>query len=81
MNPAFFESSHYFVKNKTQIFVNNPDAKTYNEFNVFIKDLDIEESPIWSGLPVSAQKVQKKQKFEDLIDLLRKVQDVGDEQI
>ena len=84
MDMKFFRDpeNHPFVTNGDKIIVPGFTAKNHEEYLERLKDLeDIEESPIWAGLPFSAEDVLKKQKLDKIIKSLLVIQDVNEEEI
>ena len=76
-----FEISRPLVKHSGKTIVANFEAKTFEDYLEWINNLNLEESPIWAGLPISAEEVLNKQKIERLMTSLRMIQDINEEEI
>ena len=84
MDMRFFTdpTNHPFLKHEGKVIVSGFDPNTFNDYLDFVKSLgDLEESPIWAGLPYSAEDVLKKQKLDKVLELLLLIQDVNEEEI
>ena len=81
INEDFYNPQHFYVKEGDDIILKNFEANTYDEFFNWIDNLKENESPLWAGLPYSAEDVLKKQKLELLIHKLQTIQDLNEEEI
>ena len=76
-----FELSTPLVQHNGKTVVANFTASSYEDYLGWVEGLDLEESPIWAGLPVSAEEVLNRQKITTLMRRLNRIQDVNDEEI
>ena len=54
-----------------------PSAKTYTEFDGWIKEISMAESPMWSGLPNNAETLVNIRKSELLVSDFKVLQSAG----
>lgn len=57
-----------------------PDAaKTHKDYLQWIKDIQLEETPAWSGLPNNVEKIVLQRKAKQLVMNIKMIQGTGDE--
>lgn len=81
ISAEFFSKSHSMIRDGNQEILPNFSAQTKEEYLNWVQSLKIEESPVWAGLPATAEEVLKKQKLEALTRKLLTIQDVNEEEI
>lgn len=58
-----------------------PEAKTHEEFYKWIKEIDLAETPAWSGLPNNVEKIVREKRAEELWSNSKLIQGTSDEGI
>jgi dynein heavy chain 1 len=58
-----------------------PEAKTHEEFSKWIKEIDLAETPAWSGLPNNVEKIVREKRAEELWSNSKLIQGTSDEGI
>ena len=58
-----------------------PDGIKYHQFLSWVEKLPDTESPAWSGLPVTVEKILKTQQTNRTINEVYRLQDVNEEQV
>jgi dynein heavy chain 1 len=81
ISAEFFKPNHYFVKDGDKVILPNFEAKTYKDYLDWIQNLKEQETPVWAGLPVTAEEVLKRNKLDALSKKLLMIQDVNEEEI
>lgn len=58
-----------------------PDIKTSSEFINWVEELPQIESPLWSGLPLNAERILKEQECLQLLANWRSIQGASDDSV
>lgn len=72
MNVDCFDPHNVLVEDKNGK-VQIPDAVNFNDFKQWINNLENIETPIWAGLPASADDLLRIQRLEHIIVNLQKL--------
>jgi len=55
------------------------DCKSHKDYQKWIKDINITETPSWSGLPNNVEKIVRQRQANRLITNIKLVQGTGDD--
>ena len=80
MNADSFDPKKPLVSDKKGTVL-NPEGFKYLDFKNWIDNLETVETPIWAGLPASADDLLNISKLENLLASMASVQDANDEEI
>lgn len=56
-----------------------PEARNHSEFVQWIKGIDLNETPAWSGLPNNVEKIVKERQGNSLLAKIKMIQGTGDD--
>lgn len=80
-SPDSFDYTKSMVPDETDPALRVPEATKTREFLAWIKNLPDKETPVWSGLPLNAERVLLEGKAKYILTNLRKIQDINEEEI
>jgi dynein heavy chain 1 len=75
-----FDPKKSLVQDRTNPVL-NPDGVNFNDFKNWIENLEKEETPVWAGLPLSANDILNTQKIENLLALFSLLQNTNEETV
>lgn len=80
LNPDSFDPKKSLVLDR-QNPVLNPDGVNFSDFKTWVENLEKDETPVWAGLPLSANDILNTQKIETLLTMFSLVQTNSDETV
>jgi dynein heavy chain 1 len=78
---SFDQDFPLFGEKEDEGVLKMPSAKTYNEFDTWIKEISLTESPMWSGLPNNAETLVNIRKAEQLVADFKVIQAAGEDEV
>jgi len=79
--PDSFNYNKFMVNDVEDPELKVPEATKTSDFFKWIKALPDKETPLWSGLPLNAERVLLQKKSSYIISNLWKIQDINEEEI
>ena len=81
LNNKVFDVGQPLLSDQGHVVLQNFTATNYADYVTWVRELTVAESPIWAGLPLSAEEAMQRAQAEELWRKLAVVQDLNEEEV